>query len=122
MTEAKLTKGPVSYCENDEVGDFDIWPVDPETNGCGGYMGSVEEEADAKFIAEAFNVYTETSLTPRQLADRVKKLEGALEEARSAIANADIEKFGVGGEGETHWYLGHELLHRIDAALKVPRT
>jgi hypothetical protein len=55
----------------------------------------------------------------RKLADRVKELEGVLKEARSAVANADIEKFGIGGgDGETHWYLGHELLRRIDAALK----
>lgn len=44
-------------------------------------------EADAKFIAESFNVYHETGLTPRQLADQRAELLEALHEGRRAIGD-----------------------------------
>ena len=47
----------------------------------------------AALIAEAFNVYTETDMTPRQLAERVKELEGALVE----IKNMKSEPIGDTG-------------------------
>lgn len=44
------------------------------------------EEANANLIADAFNVYGETSLTPRQLAEQRVELLEALRIARSHIA------------------------------------
>lgn len=41
----------------------------------------------------------------------------ALLEARKAITVAPKEALGIGGEGETHWYLADELLRQIDMAI-----
>lgn len=43
------------------------------------------EEANAEFIAEAFNVLDETNLTPRALAERVQVLEAELSVCRNHI-------------------------------------
>ena len=57
-------------------------------SGAKNFKTDAEAEANANLIAEAFNVAHETGLTPRQLAERCKELEGVL--ARSAIAVAEL--------------------------------
>lgn len=44
----------------------------------------IEGNANAELIAEAFNVATETGLTPRQLAEQRKELLGVLRELFSS--------------------------------------
>jgi len=65
-----------------------------------------EHRANARLIAEAGTVATETGLTPRQLADQRKELLEALEDlvclAETAMheANNDGAGYDVGGELE----------------------
>jgi hypothetical protein len=53
-----------------------------------GGIGQDEAKANANLIAEAFTVAHETGLTPRQLAERCKELEAALEPFSKACARA----------------------------------
>ena len=53
-------------------------------------LGS-NDEANARLIAEAGTVHHETGLTPRQLVERVKELEGALIRAKEAINSMKVE-------------------------------
>ncbi len=61
----------------------------------GGVNGKEKQEANAKFIAEAFNVAHETNKSPRQLADENKELLEALVKIRNSIKNQNLEvRFG----------------------------
>jgi hypothetical protein len=48
--------------------------------------GNANPEDDARLIAEAGTVHHETGLTPRQLVERVKELEEALQGLASALS------------------------------------
>lgn len=54
--------------------------VEPSIAWCGDTTAHrySETKANGALIAEAFNVATETGLTPRQLAERIVELEAAL--------------------------------------------
>ncbi len=45
------------------------------------------------------------------------EMYAALLESRKAIVSIPKEAFGIGGDGETHWYLADELLRQIDMAI-----
>lgn len=49
----------------------------------------IEGNANAELIAEAFNVATETGLTPRQLAEQRKELLAVLDEILNYKGGAD---------------------------------
>lgn len=56
-------------------------------------IGQQEKEANALLIADCFNVTNEIGLTPRELLDRVKLLEGTLNEIAASTrgyANATL--------------------------------
>lgn len=84
------------------------------------YVSEDQWMQDGGFIADAFNVHTETGLTPRQLAEQRAELlealiraraeldgctpiasykDSALEQANIAIANATQQRNATGGEG-----------------------
>ena len=89
-TKAEYTKGPVRLVRlassfDSRVPSFGIAYgragnrlaiVDGEGNSSG------QNEANASLIAEAFNVATETGLTPRQIADQRSELLAALKSIR----------------------------------------
>lgn len=70
-------------------------------------MAALLEEA-AKLIAAA--------------ESRVSRLEGALKDARSAIASLDDEALGWANDDANQWPIKHELLSNIDAALSLPNN
>lgn len=81
MSEAiKPTPGPWGV---EQIADSNCFDIKCE---CGffiatchdGVRGESNAEANARLIAEAGTVHHETGLTPRQLVERVKELEGAL--------------------------------------------
>ena len=86
------TKGPITVGEYDENAGYDSVTggikVGPLTLDAADYGQETawsdnpwdreRMEADAALIAEAFNVATESGLTPKQLAARVARLETAL--------------------------------------------
>lgn len=77
-----------------------------------------ELENTAERIAEAFNVATETGLTPRQLAERVETLKREAQihamEARTAKATiAEIYQLCTGGTGEPGNWNGAEPVRQL---------
>ena len=54
--------------------------------GCGINVEAEQVRADCRLIAEAGTVHHETGLTPRQLVERVKELEEALQGLASALS------------------------------------
>jgi len=86
-TEAKPTPGPCIvgpvtgeyrhrlYCDDGRV-------FIAETSGHGGHDA---DERRAEVMADAFNVYTETGLTPRELAEQRDELMKALVHCHDAI-------------------------------------
>lgn len=82
MTESKPTRGHYTF-----VHQFNVECDRCGIANCGGYSPShgqqeafEENKANALLVADAFNVYNETGLTPRQLAERNKELTNLLEE------------------------------------------
>ena len=71
----------VKYDNADERDGGQWYEVGPAIVKCP-YIADVKRankaRADAELIAEAFNVYMETGLTPRQLADRIEHLESMI--------------------------------------------
>lgn len=75
-------------------------------------------KSDAALIAEAFNVATETGLTPRQLAERVETIKREAQihamEARTANATiAEIYQLCAGGIGEPGNWNGAEPVRQL---------
>lgn len=85
-----------SYCEPDEACGLDGRSFDCSHDECHHPL-SLEE---AEFMAEAFNVYAETGLTPRQLAEQVTELVAVL---GSAVG-------GVGHLARSHERIAPELV------------
>lgn len=77
MTESKPTRGHYTF-----VHQFNVECDRRGIANCGGYSPShgqqeafEENKANALLVADAFNVYNETGLTPRQLYDELKRAE-----------------------------------------------
>lgn len=75
MTESEPTRGHYTF-----VHQFNVECDRRGIANCGGYSPShgqqeafEENKANALLVADAFNVYNETGLTPRQLAERNKE-------------------------------------------------
>lgn len=60
--------------------------------------------------------------TEAQHAERVKALITQLQNCIDAIETLPQDVFGVGGDGETHWYVRDELIGRSKQALAEHRT
>lgn len=76
MTESEPTRGHYTF-----VHQFNVECDRRGIANCGGYSPShgqqeafEENKANALLVADAFNVYNETGLTPRQLAERNEEL------------------------------------------------
>lgn len=76
MTESKPTRGHYTF-----VHQFNVECDRRGIANCGGYSPShgqqeafEENKANALLVADAFNVYNETGLTPRQLAEQLESL------------------------------------------------
>lgn len=98
---AKITSGPVRVRANERTCSFEIEPAD----GCLTAIAVVnsmspgrrerDAEADAHFIADAYNTHHETGLTPRQLAEQRAGLLEALEAARKYVVVSDHPTSGA---------------------------
>jgi len=82
--------GKILYRPEANISDFKGYEEFEKTT-------EIEAEANAAFIAEAFNVLSETDKTPRELINDFKATEEALlaffEYALDYIPKADIERF-----------------------------
>lgn len=92
---AKITSGPVRVRANERTCSFEIEPADGRltaiavVNSMSPGRREQDAEADAHFIADAYNTHHETGLTPRQLAEQRAGLLEALEPF-ALIAEYDI--------------------------------
>jgi len=120
MSNAKPTQGPMIAAPTGHVmaGYSQPYAVGIEGKeviicGCFGDIegGNARAKANAELIAEAFNVYSETGLTPRQLADELaahKRLNKNLEgENISALKQRD-ELLATLALVES-WFVRHKL-------------
>lgn len=86
---AKITSGPVRVRANERTCSFEIEPADGRltaiavVNSMSPGRREQDAEADAHFIADAYNTHHETGLTPRQLAEQRAELLEALADAVS---------------------------------------
>lgn len=92
MTESKPTRGHYTF-----VHQFNVECDRRGIANCGGYSPShgqqeafEENKANALLVADAFNVYNETGLTPRQLAEQRDDLFNMLGYLIDACDTADI--------------------------------
>lgn len=82
---AKITSGPVRVRANERTCSFEIEPADGRltaiavVNSMSPGRREQDAEADAHFIADAYNTHHETGLTPRQLAEQRAEMIEALE-------------------------------------------
>jgi hypothetical protein len=82
LPASSFTKGPVLIEEPDEFCIF--WQIILESEG--NPLAETYSDGNAELIAEAFNVATETGLTPRQMVEQRNEL---LEACERAMAYAD---------------------------------
>ncbi|MBN8968973.1 MAG: hypothetical protein J0G95_10990 [Rhizobiales bacterium] len=80
---------PVPFTEN-EHGGFER--IETQTGAIAFGRTPEEAQANSSLIAEAFNVAHETSLTPRQLAERCARLEAAAKVLLAVIADARADE------------------------------
>lgn len=98
---AKITSGPVRVRANERTCSFEIEPADGRltaiavVNSMSPGRREQDAEADAHFIADAFNVHDKTGLTPRQLAEQRAGLLEALEAARKYVVVSDHPTSGA---------------------------
>lgn len=76
-----------------------------------------EAEANARLIAEAGTVFHNTGLSPRQLVERVKELEGALRAYESARSDLFSHTFSNGVFNA--WGQAHDCRALNDAHLQA---
>jgi len=71
---AKPTTGPVDIDTRKKGGCIEIYKIGKLNVGPLVYIPhhGAFSDANAELIKEAFNVFTETGMTPRQLADAIK--------------------------------------------------
>lgn len=101
MSEAKPTPGEWKWDSDPIKGDplgrvrFRVVTMGKTITQC--YYSSSDEnaEADARLIADAGTVFNTTGLTPSQLVERVKELEGALRACASVYAGESMSKQGL---------------------------
>jgi hypothetical protein len=102
---AKPTRGPWNVFERRPAGYLCGYNVggdgDVPVAACN--FGDTANKANADFIADAGTVYHETNLTPRQLLERVRELEGLLQvglvNAEEVVANMEDQEQRTGGIG-----------------------
>jgi hypothetical protein len=100
MSEAKPTQG---NAYNRREGYSTVYVFVPIGNGliqevaaCGPTeSGQDEQQANADLITEAFTTHHQTGLTPSQLVERVKELEGALKACAAVCAGETMSKRGL---------------------------
>lgn len=87
------TKGPVRVVEQSN-GDYRI-----VYNDAGNWFAKVYSDgegdvakADANLIAEAFNTFHDTGLTPRQLADDLRAAKSVLAATREHVCRLEVER------------------------------
>ncbi len=94
------------------------WSTDPEVEHESVLGPNGKMVADCAIFGFGKDAPTqERNQANARLISAAPELYDALLEARKAIASIPKDAFGIGGEGETHWYLVDELLHQIDMAI-----
>lgn len=90
-----------------------------------GRRGADVSAANARLIADAFNVATETGLTPRQLLSQRDALREALQRARDDLNHLAFNIAREDGDGMTRVGAGEfaqQSCERADAALSKDAT